>query len=96
MMYVMAAVAHCVGTSHDVGRSRPKPTSMAQALILEGLSREKPSLAGGFQAKPSRQITNLDIPKHIERSSQSTQMAFDYIRHMLCWIYLSATTLEHN
>ena len=40
--------------------SRPKPTSTAQASLLRGPGREKPSLAGGFQAEPSRHITIIN------------------------------------
>ena len=41
--------------------SRPKPTSSAQASVLASRGLEKPSLAGGFQAEPSRHITNNNI-----------------------------------
>jgi hypothetical protein len=40
--------------------SWPKPTSMAQALVLEGRSQGKPSLAGSFQAEPSWHITRIN------------------------------------
>src|SRR5271168_177063 len=39
--------------------SRPRPIATAQALILQSLSLEKPSLSRGFQAEPSQHITSL-------------------------------------